>query len=152
MRQNTNPLPSPKGRTLILRNGSTISHIASEVYGDNAALGMELIKEFNPEIKDLDLVSSGQQLVLPRLTNDILIRRQPDNSYRVILGSFPNRRAAEVAARGMLTISHAVVITANRVSTDFVLFRLEVDGLQSREEAVRAVETGIQKGWLKLNR
>ena len=148
--QNTNPLPSTKGRTLILRNGSTISHIANEVYGENAALGMELIKESNPEIKDLDLVSTGQQLVLPHITKDILIRQQPDNSYRVILGSFLNRRAAEVAARRMLTISHAVVITANRVSTDFVLFRLEVHGLPSREEAVRAVETALQRGWLKL--
>jgi hypothetical protein len=148
--QNTNPLPSTKGRTLILRYGSTISHIATEVYGDNAALGMELIKESNPAIKDLDVVSTGQQLVLPQITKDILIRQQADNSYRVILGSFLNRRAAEVAARRMLTINHAVVITANRVSTDFVLFRLEVDGLPSREEAVRAVETALQRGWLKL--
>jgi hypothetical protein len=36
------------------------------------------------------------------------------------------------------------------VSTDFVLFRLEVDGLPSREEAVQAVETALQRGWLKL--
>ena len=96
------------------------------------------------------MVSTGQQLVLPHITKDILIRRQPDNSYRVILGSFLNRRAAEVAARRMLTISHAIVITANRVSTDFVLFRLEVHGLPSREEAVQAVETALQRGWLKL--
>jgi hypothetical protein len=68
----------------------------------------------------------------------------------VILGSFLNRRAAEVAARRMLTISHAVVITAHRVSTDFVVFRLEVDGLPSREEAGRVVETALQRGWLKL--
>jgi general secretion pathway protein A len=148
--QNTNPLPSTKGRTLILRYGSTISHIATEIYGDNAALGMELIKESNPEIKNLDVVSTGQQLVLPQITKEILIRQQPDNSYRVILGSFLNRRAAEVAARHMLTINHAVVITANQVSANLVLFRLEVDGLQSRQEAVRAVETAIQSGWLKL--
>ena len=56
---------------------------------------MDLIKEFNPQIKNLNWVSAGQDLLLPRLTRETLLRKQPDGSYRLIVASFRNLRGAD---------------------------------------------------------
>jgi type II secretory pathway predicted ATPase ExeA len=139
-------------RTLTVRYGSTVFQIAEDVYGDNVLLGVDLIKEFNPQIRNLNLIYPGQRLVVPRVTKETLIRRQSDKSYTVIVGCFLDRKAAETFARRLLPINHAVVIVTNRLSNDLVVFRLEVDGLKTWQDAVTAVDGGVQGGWLKLDK
>jgi hypothetical protein len=73
---------------VIIPHGSSIYRIAADTYGANTALGMDLIKEFNPEIKNLNRISGGKNLMLPSLTPETLLRKRPDGSYRLIVGSF----------------------------------------------------------------
>jgi general secretion pathway protein A len=139
-----------KDQRVILQYGSTVYQIASEAYGAKAVLGMDLIKEFNPEIDNLNWVAAGQELYLPSLRRDILLRQQPDSSYRVIVGSFLSRTAADEASRRIAKIGHPVIITSTRVSNDLVLHRLEIDGLKTFEEALQILETGLTTQWLTV--
>jgi hypothetical protein len=139
-----------KAHRIILPYGSTIYQIATEEYGANAVLGMDLIKEFNPEITNLNWVSAGQQLVLPSLTRETLLRRQLDGSYRVIVGSFLSQTGADEFSRRIAKLGHRAVITSIRVSNDLVLHRLEIDDLKTFEEAFRILETGLKSQWLTL--
>ena len=55
------PKSNSSGRTSGSRfNGATIYQIAIDAYGANTVLGMDLIKEFNPQIEDLNWVSAGK--------------------------------------------------------------------------------------------
>jgi type II secretory pathway predicted ATPase ExeA len=139
-----------KAHRVIVPYGSTIYQIATEEYGANAVLGMDLIKEFNPEIKNLNLVAAGQQLVLPSLTRETLLRRQLDGSYRVIVGSFLSLTGADEFSRRIAKLGHRAVITSIRVSNDLVLHRLEIDDLKTFEEALQILETGLKSRWLTL--
>ena len=82
-----------KDQRVMIQYGANIYKIASDAYGANTALGMDLIKEFNPQIKNLNWVSAGQDLLLPRLTRETLLRqatRRFVSSHRGII-SQPKR-------------------------------------------------------------
>jgi general secretion pathway protein A len=137
-----------KDQRLIIRSGSTIYQIATDIYKANAILGMDLIKEFNPQINDLNSVYAGETLLLPILDRETLLRQQADGSYRLIMASFLSRRGADEFARRIGNGGYQVMITPKRVSHDLVLHRLEIDGLKNLEEAMQSLETGLKNRWL----
>lgn len=132
--------------------GATIYQIAIDNYGANTILGMDLIKEFNPQIENLNWVAAGQDLWLPRLTRETLLRRQLDGSYRLIVASFRNFTGAEEQARFLKEKGYQVAITTRDVSDDLSLYRVEIDGLESLEEANQIWQTGLSNQWLAFAR
>jgi general secretion pathway protein A len=136
-----------KGERVIIRDGATIYKIAVDVYGANTALGMDLIKEFNPQIENLNWVFAGHDLVLPYLTRETLLRQQPDGSYHLIVASFRSRTAADEQARLLSNQGYPVTVTTRRVSDDLSLHRVEIDGLKNLEEANQTWQTGLKNKW-----
>jgi general secretion pathway protein A len=137
----------PSDRRVLVEPGSTIRKIASEAYGSSAVLGMDLIKEFNPQINNLNWVVAGQDLLLPPLTQETLLRKQRDGSYRLIVASFPSQTGAYESARLVGNTGHQVMITPKRVSDDLLLYRVEINGLKNLEEANQAWKTGLRNEW-----
>jgi general secretion pathway protein A len=137
-----------KGQRVMVQHGANIYKIAGDAYGTNTALGMDLIKEFNPQIKNLNWVSAGQDLLLPRLTTETLLRKQLDGSYRLIAASFRSLRGADEYARLLSNKGYQVTITPRRVSDNLLLYRVEMDGLKNLEEANQAWESGLRNEWL----
>ena len=125
----------PEKQRVIIPRGSSIYKIASETYGANTALGVDLIKEFNPEIKDLNRVFVGQALLLPSLTPGTLLRKQPDGSYRLIATTFYRLpRAGEYVAR-LRNEGYQVTLTPRKITDNLLLYRVEIGGLKGFEEA-----------------
>jgi general secretion pathway protein A len=139
-----------KQQRVIIPPGSSIYRIAADTYGANTALGMDLIKESNPEIKNLNRVSAGKDLLLPSLTPETLLRQRPDGSYRLIVASFRSLAGANEYAGRLSNKGYQVTITPKRVSDDLLLHRVEIDGLKSPEEANQTWLTGIKKEWVDL--
>jgi general secretion pathway protein A len=137
----------PKGQRVIIRHGATIFKIAADVYGANTALGMDLIKEFNPQIENLNWIFAGQDLVLPYLTRETLLKQQPDGSYNLIVASFRSRIGAVEQARLLSDNGYPVTITTRRVSDDLSLHRVEIDGLKNLEEADQIWQTRLRNKW-----
>lgn len=134
----------------VIPQGSNIYKIVRDTYRANAALGMDLIKEFNPEIKNLSKITAGQDLLLPSLTRETLIRKQPDDSYRLIVASFHSQRSANEYARLLSSKGYHVMITPRKISNTLSVHRVEIDGLKNLEEANRMWETGIRDDWIAL--
>jgi type II secretory pathway predicted ATPase ExeA len=137
-----------KDHPVTIRNGSTIFQIATDAYGSNALLGMDLIKEFNPEIQNLNWVNAGQDLLLPALTQETLLRQQADGSFRLAIASFLSRREADGFAERVRRDGFEVIITARRVSNNLVLQRLEIDGLRNTQDVNQTIEVGFKKRWI----
>ncbi|TMA04603.1 MAG: SPOR domain-containing protein, partial [Deltaproteobacteria bacterium] len=106
-----------------------------------------LIKEFNPQIEDLHWVAAGQELLLPPLTRETLLRKQPDGSYRLIVASFPSLTGADDYARRLGNKGYQVMITQQWVSHDLLLHRVEIDRLKNVEEANQTWEAGLKNEW-----
>jgi general secretion pathway protein A len=137
-----------KEQRVTIPYGTTIYEIAIDTYGANTVLGMDLIKEFNPQIEDLNWVSAGQDLLLPSLTRATLLRQQPDGSYHLIALSFRSLAGANERARLLRNKGYQVKITPRRVSDDLVLHRVEIAGLKNLEEANQIWQSGLRNEWL----
>jgi general secretion pathway protein A len=138
---------STRSQRVIIQPGATIHKIASDRYGRNTILGMDLIKEFNPQIENLNWVLPGQNLLLPPLTQETLLREQADGSYRFIVASFSNRAEADAYARVLGNNGYGVTIIPRRVSNDLLLQRVQIEGLKNLQEAVQTWETGMSNEW-----
>lgn len=134
---------------LTIQNGSTVFQIATDAYGSRSAiLGIDLIKEFNPEIANLNWINAGQDLVLPALNEETLLRQQQDGSFRLIVASFLSRREAEDFAERIVRDGFPVVVTVRPVSNNLMLHRLEINGLRNREDAKHPIHIGFINRWL----
>ena len=134
---------------LTIQNGSTVFQIATDAYGSRSAiLGIDLIRDFNPNIANLNWINAGQDLLLPALNEETLLRQQPDGSFRLVVASFLSRREAEDFAERIVRDGFTVVVTVRPVSNNLVLHRLEINGLKNREDAKHPVQIGFTNGWL----
>jgi type II secretory pathway predicted ATPase ExeA len=140
----------PKEDRVVIQRGSTIEKIAQDTYGVNATLGLDLIKEFNPKIKNLNLVFPGQDILLPPLTRETLLRKQSSGSYRLIAASFRTRGGANSYARLLSDKGYQVIITSNLTSDDLSLYRVEIGGLKNLADANRIWETGLKNNWFAV--
>jgi hypothetical protein len=73
--------------------------------------------------------------LLPSLTPEALLRRQPDGSYRLIVAAFQSPTAADEYAQRLRNKGYQVSITARKVSEDVLLYRIEIDRLENPEQA-----------------
>jgi hypothetical protein len=135
---------------VVLQPGSTIQKIAADTYGSNTVLGMDLIKEFNPKIDNLNRVLSGQNLLLVPLSQATLLREQPDGSYHLIVGSFSSGVDAQARARLLAKAGYQFTITASKVSDDLLVQRVQIVGLKNLKEALQTWDTGLSKEWFAL--
>jgi hypothetical protein len=137
-----------KDHRVTIQYGSTIFQIATDAYGASAVLGMDLIKEFNPDIQNLNWINAGQDILLPALTQETLLRQQRDGSFRITLASFLSRREADGFAERVMRDGFEVIITARRVSNNLVLHRLEIDGLKDLQDVNQTIQIGFKNGWV----
>lgn len=131
-----------------IQYGSTVFQIATDAYGSSAVLGMDLIKEFNPDIPNLNWINAGQDLLLPVLSEETLLRQQTDGSFRLLVASFLSRREAEEFAERIVRNGLSVIVTVRPVSNNLVLHRLEINGLKDLEDAKQTVQVGFKNRWL----
>lgn len=157
--QNSHPLADGKGvfggewrgRPMVIQYGSTIGEIAGDVYGSNKVLAMDLLKEANPHIENLNWVLAGQSLSLPPLTRETLLRRQSDSYYRLILASFVSSQEAEKFGEVVRRKGYEVVITRQKVSDNLLLHRVEIGGLKNLEAVNDTWDTALANHWFSFD-
>lgn len=121
-----------------LQPGETISTAVRNIYGNYNSLALDLIKEFNPHLEDLDRVVAGQKIWFPSFSLDTLLRMQDDGTYHLIVATFRNHDPAERFARKLREQNYQVQVLPRRVSESVLLHRVEIINLSNREEAQHA--------------
>jgi general secretion pathway protein A len=139
---------SRREEPMVVPPGATIADIATNRYGAQRYLGLDLIKEYNRQIENLNRIRAGQRLWLPPLSPETLVRQEPDGSYRLILASFRTSQQAEQLARLARLQGFNSVVSARRVSHTLVLHRVEITGLADREAVDRAWEIAFTNHWI----
>lgn len=133
------PTTDSRGQAITVARGDTVSELILKVYGNYNALALDLIKEFNPNIVDLDRIIVGQRLVLPTLSRETLLRKQDDGKYRLILGTFAKEIEAEKAAQEVRGKGYVATVTKRRVTVGGrPLYRVELEKLPDTATVDRA--------------
>lgn len=121
------PNAENKGQAITISRGDTVSELVLKVYGNYSALALDLIKEVNPDIADLDRILIGQRIVLPSISRDTLLRKQQDGTYQLILGTFPTEIIAEKTAQAAREKGYRATITKRRVAGSRAFYRVELE-------------------------
>ena len=64
------------------------------------------------------------------------------------MASFRSLTGADEYARLLSNKGYQITITPKRVSDNLLLYRVEIDGLKTFEEANQAWESGLRNEWL----
>jgi general secretion pathway protein A len=142
--------PEPKTQWITIPRRSTVYQVAGQAYGANSNLGIDLIRDLNPDIQDLSKVAAGQPLLLPVLTMETLLRKQFDGSYDLILASFRREVTAAEYAKRVQANGYRATITPRQITDDLLLHRLEISGLKTVEEVNQAWLLALRNEWLVL--
>lgn len=134
-----------KDQPIIIPYGATISEIAVKTYGEDYTLAIDLIKEFNPHIGNLNWVRAGERVRLPPLAQETLLRRDTNGRYRLILASPIKQEEARILQDALKRKGYDTVIREQKVSSDLVLYRVEIDGLKSPEAAHQVCRSTIAR-------
>jgi type II secretory pathway predicted ATPase ExeA len=138
------------GRPIVVPHGATVADIALKTYGGYNLLAIDLIKELNPHIGNLNWIRAGEQLRLPALDAETLIRQQADGSYHLIIGSFLSSQAAERTRDRLRRAGYQATSTTRRLTDNLEVHRVELTGLPTREVAQQAWNTARANCWLQI--
>ena len=87
----------PDYRRVMVRPGDSVSQIATSTYGQASATMLDLMKMANPSIRDIDIISVGQELRLPQLDQGLAVLQEPNGRYALLVLSTPlENRAREI--------------------------------------------------------
>lgn len=137
-------------KPMLVPPGSTMAEIAANIYGAHRDLGLDLIKEYNHHIENLNRIRAGQSLWVPPLSPETLVRQQADGSYSLILASFRSSQQAEHLAQLARLKRYDIVVSARPVSNNLVLHRVEINGLANLDAVDRAWEIASSNHWIEL--
>ncbi len=122
---------------VVVLSGDSISRIAMRKYGQSNQTILDLLKLANPELHDVNVISVGQTLQLPDLSESSVVT-YGDRRFAVLVytTSQPTRAAAldaALRARGQ----HSRVVKG-ALSARHPVFRVMIDGFADRAAAASA--------------
>jgi type II secretory pathway predicted ATPase ExeA len=132
----------------VVRRGGTIIGIARDTFAKDMYLALDLMKDLNPEIDNLNWVIAGQPLRLPQLSRNDLVYRRRDGSFSLILNSFLSPNDARTLGEVVRSRGYAVALVPRWITHDLVLTRVEIKDLVDESAVRRAWETARAATWL----
>jgi type II secretory pathway predicted ATPase ExeA len=135
------------GWRMVVPWGTSISELVSDRYGTHSLLALDLLKELNPHIIDLDRDLAGERLWMPALTLNTLARPQADGSYHLIVASLNSAVLANRLVESMRRTGYDARVTARDITSNRRAHRVLIERLESLEAATRAWRTAQGLGW-----
>lgn len=123
-------------QTVTVNAGQSISELAVRQYGQASPTILDVVKLANPSLRNVDVVSVGQTLQLPQLDDGLVVLKQGQDQYALLLLSSP----AWQRVKNLEVVLRQRGLQAQVQETDFgpgrTVYRLMIGGLGSREAAV----------------
>jgi type II secretory pathway predicted ATPase ExeA len=126
---------------MVIPRGATIAALVQEHYTGDRLLAMDLVHELNAGIVDVDLIRAGERIWLPPIGEDVLVRRQPDGRFRLIVASLRDNADARRLRRVLEAQGYATAVTRRALSRTVAVSRVEIVALPDRQAAARAADT-----------
>jgi hypothetical protein len=104
----------PNYQHVMVRPGDSVSQIATSTYGQASATMLDLMKMANPSIRDIDIISVGQELRLPQLDQGLAVLQEPDGQYALLVLSTPLENRAREIGRALRKHGFEVLAYAAR--------------------------------------
>ena len=127
-----------------VRSGDSMSGIALRKYGQASPTILDLLKLANPEMRDIDMISVGQAIRLPELSEGFPVLNDGGGHYSLLVFSTPQARRATVLQNALRGRGFDARVGAGRIGSQRPVFRVVLTGFSSRDE-VAGVGKQLQK-------
>ena len=128
-------------KTLVVKQGDTLAQLAMKIYGRSNDRILSLIKEHNPDIKDIDRIAVGQRILFPTAS-------LPDqgSTFTVHIASFRPFEQAQMFFQELMRQGYDVYIVPAYSARKGKVFRVTMGNFKSRQEASAYAVEIIKKG------
>jgi hypothetical protein len=123
---------------ITVRDGDSFAGIAVRKYGQSSYTILDLLKLANPSVKDIDRISAGQSLELPRLSQGFPIVQQERRGYGVLAFSTPVSSRAAALSKALRARGFNADVTTGTIGPGRTVQRVIVGPFTSAEEAADA--------------
>ena len=128
-------------KSVIAKPGDTVTQLAASYYGRTDEKVLSLIQKFNPEIKDINWIDVGQEIIFPPLS---LLNQGP--SFTVHIASFEPFKYARDLFQELLKEGHEVYIIPVYNTQKGKFFRVTLGNFKNRKEAENLAAMILKKG------
>ena len=128
-------------KSVIAQPGDTVIQLAASVYSRTDEEVLNLIQKYNPEIKDINWIDVGQEIIFPPLS---LLHQGP--AFTVHIASFGPFRYARDMFQKLLKEGHEAYIIPVHNTQKGKFFRVTLGNFKNREEAERFAAVILKKG------
>ncbi len=115
----------------------SISQIAIRHYGQASPTILDLMKMANPKISDINQIEPGQTLRLPQLDQGLVLLKQSDDRYGLLLISLSSRGRANEIRSELLRQGFGARISPAQLGGGQTVWRVIVGDLENRELALK---------------
>jgi hypothetical protein len=128
-------------KSIIARPGDTVIQLAASLYSRTDEEVLNFIQNYNPEIKNINLIDVGQEIIFPPLS---LLHQGP--TFTVHIASFGPFRYARDMFQELLKEGHEAYIIPIYNTQKGKFFRVTLGNFKNREEAERFATIILKKG------
>lgn len=128
-------------KSVIAQPGDTVIQLAASVYSRTDEEVLNLIQKYNPEIKDINWIDVGQEIIFPPLS---LLHQ--GLTFTVHIASFGPFKHARDLFQELLKEGYEVYIIPVDNTQKGKFFRVTLGNFKNREEAERFAAVILKKG------
>jgi len=123
---------NPQETVVMVKEGETLMALAINAYGQANEGIMNLIQEYNPEIRDKNRIAVGQEIVLPQLSTSDSEQR---STFTVHIASCKPFETARKLFLNLLEQGHEAYIIPVNSTQKGKFFRISLGNFESPQEA-----------------
>ena len=130
--------------SFVVRDGDSMSEIARRKYGQSSYTVLDLLKLANPELDDIDLISTGQTIRVPELNEGFPVLNDGNGRYALLIFSTPNLNRATNLQKALVGRGFDARVTTASIGSQTRVLRVVVAGFPNRDQ-VAGVGRELQK-------
>jgi len=131
-----------------IKGGQTISYLTQKYYRMVNHTFMDLILDSNPEITDVHLIIIEQKIRIPKITEELLVIKSPDNTYRINAGTFRAPSSVRLYSDERALKGKKIEILPRKVSPQETWYRVVIGNFDSKDEVLEMIDLLKEKGLL----
>jgi hypothetical protein len=131
-----------------VETGGTLYSIARKYYQDANIFLIDCILEFNPKITDINSIGPYLKIRVPEIGEESFLVKSPDGSYKIILGTFAQRKYPRPYENEPELKDKKIEVFARKVSPRETWYRVTAGNFESREEGLKTIQALKKRGIL----
>jgi phage tail protein X len=132
--------------------GETVFELCRRYYGLTNSTLMDIVLDFNPGLENANLIRVNQKIRLPRMTEELLILENPDQTYQIHAGTFADPGASKRYRNAAVLKEKDIEVIPRKVSPGDTWYRVVIGRFDTRDEALKMIRLLKGRGLVPSSR